>query len=62
MTRNNLLLSALLVATSAMADQRQKVVSAVKGLMDKDFVTMDKGEYHVYDLFFQLWLERRIWG
>ena len=34
------------------------VVSAVKGLMDKDFITQDDGEYYVYDHFFQLWLER----
>lgn len=35
------------------------VVSAVKGLLEKDFVTQEKDEYYVYDRFFQLWLERR---
>jgi hypothetical protein len=35
------------------------VVSAVKGLMEKDFITQDDGEYYVYDHFFQLWLERQ---
>ena len=35
------------------------VVSAVKGLLEKDFVTQEKNEYYVYDRFFQLWLERR---
>ena len=34
------------------------VVSAVKGLMEKDFVTKDQEAYYVYDHFFQLWLER----
>lgn len=34
-------------------------VSAVKGLLEKDFVTISEGEYCVYDQFFQLWLERR---
>ena len=35
------------------------VVSAVKGLLEKDFITKDeKGYYYVYDHFFQLWLER----
>lgn len=32
------------------------VSSAVKGLLDKDFVTVDRGVYHVYDQFFALWL------
>ncbi len=36
------------------------VVSAVKGLLEKDFVTQDKDTYRVYDQFFQLWLEREI--
>ena len=35
------------------------VVSAVRGLLDKDFITQEKEQYYVYDLFFQLWLERR---
>lgn len=34
-------------------------VSAVKGLLEKDFVTVTDGEYSVYDQFFQLWLERQ---
>ena len=34
------------------------VVSAVKGLLEKDFITTDKNVYNVYDKFFQLWLER----
>lgn len=34
------------------------VVSAVKGLLEKDFITQDKNTYKVYDQFFQLWLER----
>lgn len=36
------------------------VVSAVKGLLEKDFITQDKGAYKVYDRFFQLWLERKM--
>lgn len=32
------------------------VSSALKGLLDKDFVTFDKGTYQVYDQFFVLWL------
>lgn len=35
------------------------VSSAVKGLLDKDFITNDLGSYSVYDKFFLLWLERR---
>lgn len=34
------------------------VVSAVKGLLEKDFITSDRNVYTVYDKFFQLWLER----
>jgi len=34
------------------------VVSAVKGLLEKDFITQEDGEYFVYDHFFQLWLEK----
>lgn len=33
------------------------VVSAVKGLLEKDFITRENDEYFVYDHFFQLWLE-----
>lgn len=35
------------------------VISAVKGLLDKDFVTRENDEYYVYDHFFQLWLEKK---
>lgn len=34
------------------------VVSAVKGLLEKDFITETNGEYSVYDHFFTLWLQR----
>lgn len=33
------------------------VNSALKGLLEKDFVTMDKNMYYVYDHFFVLWLK-----
>ena len=36
------------------------VVSAVKGLLEKDFITHDERGYHIYDLFFQLWLEKNV--
>ena len=32
------------------------VSSALKGLLDKDFITLDKNAYSVYDQFFSLWL------
>ena len=35
------------------------VSSAVKSLLDKDFITNDKGTYSVYDKFFLLWLSRQ---
>ena len=35
------------------------VASALKGLLDKDFVTQENGVYMAYDLFFALWLQRR---
>ena len=35
------------------------VVSAVKGLLEKDFITKENEEYFVYDHFFQLWLYRQ---
>lgn len=35
------------------------VSSALKGLLDKDFVTEDKGVYSVYDKFFVVWLEKK---
>ena len=34
------------------------VVSAVKGLLEKDFVTQTDNVYSVYDRFFQLWIEK----
>lgn len=33
------------------------VRSAIKGLLEKDFITNDLGEYYVYDKFFELWIE-----
>ena len=33
------------------------VVSAVKGLLEKDFITRNDNVYSIYDRFFQLWLE-----
>ena len=33
------------------------VNSALKGLLDKDFITFDKNTYSVYDQFFALWLK-----
>ncbi len=33
------------------------VASALKGLLEKDFITMDKNVYSVYDQFFALWLK-----
>lgn len=36
------------------------VVAAVKGLLEKDFITQDHKIYYIYDKFFQLWLERDI--
>lgn len=35
------------------------VLSAVKGLLEKDFITQDKNIYSVYDKFFALWLKRK---
>ena len=35
------------------------VVSAVKGLLEKDFVTQTDNTYYVYDRFSQLWLEKK---
>ena len=35
------------------------VVSAVRGLLEKDFVTQDNNEYYVYDYFFPIWLSKR---
>lgn len=36
------------------------VISAVKGLLEKDFITQTDNEYYVYDRFFQLWIERTL--
>lgn len=33
------------------------ISAALKGLLDKDFITMDKNVYSVYDQFFTLWLK-----
>lgn len=35
------------------------VVSAVRGLLDKDFITQENNEYYVYDYFFPIWLAKR---
>ena len=35
------------------------VASAVKGLLEKDFITNDLGTYSVYDKFFLMWLEKK---
>ena len=34
------------------------VASAAIGLLEKDFITNDRGTYQVYDLFFKLWLQK----
>ena len=34
------------------------VVSAVKGLLEKDFITQNNNVYIIYDRFFQLWIEK----
>lgn len=36
------------------------VQSAVRGLMEKDFVTYEQGTYYVYDLFFSMWIRREL--
>ena len=36
------------------------VVSAVKGLLEKDFITQTDNVYAVYDRFFQLWVDRNL--
>lgn len=33
------------------------MTAAVRGLLDKDFITNDKSVYSVYDPFFVLWLK-----
>ena len=34
------------------------VQSAMKGLLEKDFVTLEKGVYSVYDIFMDYWIRR----
>jgi hypothetical protein len=34
------------------------VQSALRGLLEKDFVTLEQGVYIVYDLFMAIWLQR----
>lgn len=34
------------------------VVSAVKGLLEKDFITHESNEYYIYDQFFHLWIQK----
>ena len=34
------------------------VQSAMKGLLEKDFVTFEKGVYSVYDIFLDYWIQR----
>ncbi len=36
------------------------VVSAVKGLLEKDFITQNDNVYSIYDRFFQLWIEKTL--
>lgn len=36
------------------------VQGVIKGLLDKDFVTCELGEYSVYDKFFEGWLKNMI--
>ena len=36
------------------------VASAVKGLLDKDFITIDNNTYSAYDQFFALWLKMKL--
>ena len=35
------------------------VLSAVKSLLEKDFITQEKNVYSVYDKFFALWINKR---
>lgn len=35
------------------------VKSAVNALLDKDFITQEKGVYEIYDKFFEIWLKRQ---
>jgi len=36
----------------------KSIISAAKGLLEKDFITQSDNIYYVYDRFFQLWLEK----
>lgn len=36
------------------------VTAAVRGLLDKDFITQDKGTYMVYDPFFAIWVRESV--
>lgn len=36
------------------------VLSAVKGLLEKDFITQEKNVYSVYDKFFALWMNKKL--
>jgi len=33
---------------------------AVKGMLEKDFITQEKNAYKIYNQFFQLWLEKEV--
>ena len=35
------------------------VTAALRGLIDKDFITQDKNKYMVYDPFFAMWIRER---
>lgn len=37
------------------------VQSALKPLLEKDFITSENGKYSVYDKFFRIWLVRKYW-
>ena len=36
------------------------VRSGINGLLDKDFITNENGEYQLYDKFFELWIKREL--
>ena len=36
------------------------VQAALKGLLEKDFITKEQGTYQVYDRFFSLWLREQM--
>ena len=38
----------------------RSVQGALKGLLEKDFVTVELGVYAVYDRFFDIWLRRKM--